>query len=313
MTSASQPDWIAVDWGTSNVRVWAMRNNAAPRLLASSNQGMSRLRSDQYVAVLDSACSSIEAREGMTVIVCGMAGARQGWLEAPYLDAPLDLSRLASAAVCPSETPSGLRSIILPGVSQRGPLGDDVMRGEETQLFGYCALKPDFCGAVLLPGTHSKCALLERGFLRRFSTAMTGELFDAISHHTVLARTLEGEVPRSNEHLEQQELGQADGIAHAIEAPEQLTSLLFRVRASALLSGRDRYWAHGYLSGLLIGAEVCGKRDWFAGQASVPLIGSTKLVAGYVRALAMMGHVGTPIDATDATLRGLSACMEEIH
>lgn len=313
MTAVPQPDWIAVDWGTSNLRVWAMQADAAPFLLASSNQGMSRLTSDQFAAVLDDACSPIAALSDLKVMICGMAGARQGWLEAPYLDAPLDLPRLASAAVCPPETPFGLRPSILPGISQRSPLGEDVMRGEETQLLGYCTLEPDFCGAAFLPGSHSKCAMLERGSLRRFSTAMTGELFEAISRHTVLARSLDGEEARSVEQLELQDLGQREGIAQAVESPELLTSLLFRARSSSLLSGRDRYWANGYLSGLLIGAEVSGKRDWFAGQKEIPLIGSARLVAVYQRTLDLLGHVGTPIDATDATLRGLSACIEKSH
>lgn len=313
MTDTSRPDWIAVDWGTSNLRVWAMRGDAAPDLLTDSNRGMSRLKPDQFATVLDEACASIPDVMGLDAMVCGMAGARDGWQEAPYLEAPLDLATLGSASALPPVTPAGLHARILPGVCQRGRWDDDVMRGEETQLLGYCTMEPEFCGAVLLPGTHSKCAVLERGTLSRFSTAMTGELFEAISRHTVLARTLDNQQAQSAEQLEQQRLGQREGILRAVEAPELLTSLLFQVRSSPLLSGRDRYWAHGYLSGLLIGAEVSGKREWFAHQRDVPLIGNPRLVAAYELALDLLGYVGIPIDATNATLGGLSTCIEKVH
>ena len=38
--------------------------------------------------------------------------------------------------------------------------------------------------------------------------------------------------------------------------------MLFKVRAGSLLSGRTPAWCAGYLSGLLIGAEIGGQRDW---------------------------------------------------
>ncbi|MBO9590899.1 2-dehydro-3-deoxygalactonokinase [Devosia sp.] len=83
MTDTSRPDWIAVDWGTSNLRVWAMRGDAAPDLLTDSNRGMSRLKPDQFATVLDEACASIPDVMGLDAMVCGMAGARDGWQEAP--------------------------------------------------------------------------------------------------------------------------------------------------------------------------------------------------------------------------------------
>ncbi|MCX5579620.1 SMP-30/gluconolactonase/LRE family protein [Kaistia terrae] len=85
MTVLSRPDWIAVDWGTSNLRVWAMHADSAPSLLSHSNLGMGRLASDEFVTVLDDCCASIPDLAGIEVMVCGMAGARQGRLEAPYL------------------------------------------------------------------------------------------------------------------------------------------------------------------------------------------------------------------------------------
>ena len=72
-------DWIAVDWGTSNLRAWAMAGEAAVAA-RSSDQGMGRLAPGDYPAVL-AAITEGWRRPGASLptLICGMAGARQGW------------------------------------------------------------------------------------------------------------------------------------------------------------------------------------------------------------------------------------------
>src|SRR5690606_16173519 len=118
----------------------------------------------------------------------------QGWLEAPYLDAPADLSHLAARAVAPELPGTGLSARILPGVCMRSEGAEDVMRGEETQLLGLSALIPGFSGLVVMPGTHSKWATLEGTRITRFSSAMTGEIFDVLRTHSVLRHSLQGDL-----------------------------------------------------------------------------------------------------------------------
>ena len=163
-----------------------------------------------------------------------MAGARQGWLEAPYLDTPADLNALARGAARPEGTNFAAR--ILPGVCQRIAGHEDVMRGEETQLLGLLALRPGFEGTAILPGTHSKWVEIRDGRIIRFSTAMTGELYEILSQHSVLrhsfaAGSIDG--PEIED-------GIAEGMRAGLESPALATSLIFRTRAAALLSGQGR-------------------------------------------------------------------------
>ncbi|GLQ57805.1 2-dehydro-3-deoxygalactonokinase [Devosia nitrariae] len=298
--------WIAVDWGTSNLRAWGVGLNGEVTFAASSDKGMGRLERDQFPAALTEVIEAggSKANEPAEVLITGMAGARQGWMEAPYLDAPTDLRGLAAGAVSPTVPESALSVRILPGACQKTPCAENVMRGEETQLLGLSRLLPGFSGVVCMPGTHSKWAVLEGVRLEKFATAMTGELYEVLRQHSVLRHSLNGDVNGP---------GRADGFRAGLETglarPDVLTGNLFTVRAASLLSGRQADWCGGYLSGLLIGSEVGGRRDWI-GDEEVPLIGSPDLCALYAEAIASIGGRTRTIDATEATLAGLKAARE---
>ena len=292
--------WIALDWGTSNLRGWAI--DAAGNVLASrsSPKGMGKLTREEYPSALAELIDGIALDGPTDVLVCGMAGARQGWLEAPYLEAPTDLRGLLTGAVHPDSGSSQLAVSILPGVCQRQG-NDNVMRGEETQLLGLATTMGAYSGLVCMPGTHSKWALLDGTRIERFTTAMTGEMFELLSTHSVLRHSLSGDLggPERDE-------GFAAGAADGLDRPADLLGQLFRVRASALLSGRQPAWCAGYLSGLLIGTEIAANRHQI-GNDPVPLIGSATLCALYAKVLEMAGASGRPVDATDVVLAGLKA------
>lgn len=295
-------DWVAVDWGTSNLRGWGIAANGAVVFEKASPKGMGKLTRAEFPAALAELLADVTpARAGhLDVLICGMAGARQGWLEAPYLDAPADLRGLLHGAVHPDMGQSPIRAAILPGVCQKGGQ-DDVMRGEETQLLGLATLHPGYSGMVCMPGTHSKWARLSGTRIEHFATAMTGELFELLRTHSVLRHSLVGDLdgPGRDEGFK---AGAAAGLAH----PEQLLGTLFQVRAGSLLSGRQPDWCAGYLSGLLIGTEV-GSNRHLIGTAPVPLIGAPGLCALYAQVLAMAGAQGLVQDATEIVLAGLKA------
>jgi 2-dehydro-3-deoxygalactonokinase len=295
--------WIAVDWGTSNVRAWGLDAGGKTVFAQESDQGMGRIARDAYPDVLSTLVGG-RAGDATEVLICGMAGARQGWLEAPYLRTPTALSGLALGAVAPDPVGT-LRPRILPGVCQAVEGREDVMRGEETQLLGLLALRPGFEGTAIMPGTHSKWVRIEDGRIVEFNTAMTGELYDVLGTHSVLRHSLGGERvgPATEE-------GVSAGLAAGLERPGELTGLLFRTRAAALLSERGSDWCSGYLSGLLVGAEIAGRRGWL-GAGTVPLIGSARLCRLYGSALARIGVVSEAVDATDATLAGLKAARAQ--
>lgn len=305
---AGAVEWVAVDWGTSNVRAWGIDSAGAVAFSQTSDQGMARLSPPDYAGVLESILKDrLQPQESpMDVLICGMAGARQGWREAPYIETPATLAQLASGAVQPDTGRADLLARILPGVCQRTPGREDVIRGEETQLLGLMSLRPGFEGTVLMPGTHSKWVRIADGRITEFVTAMTGELYDVLGTHSVLRHSVQ-----PGDAGPQTEDGVAEGLSAGIERPAELSALLFRTRAASLLSGRGPDWCSGYLSGLLVGAEVGGHRDWLDGTGIVPLVGSARLCRLYGTALDRIGARWEAIDATDATLAGLKAARAQ--
>lgn len=295
-------EWIAVDWGTTNLRLWGMTAGGESVTEVRDDRGMARLSAADYPDVLAELLADTSARD---VLICGMAGARQGWIEAPYLETPADLAGLGRAAVSAPTPASPFQVAILPGVCRRDPGAEDVMRGEETQLLGLSVLNPGFAGLVCMPGTHAKWARLDGAMLTGFSTAMTGELFEALGAHTVLKHSLAGETmgPATEE-------GVSVGLAAGLARPERLPVQLFRTRAAALLSDKGPDWCSGYLSGLLVGTEVAGFRDEIGGGA-VPVLGAERLTRLYSEALRRAGADPQPVDATQATLAGLGAARRQ--
>ena len=187
------------------------------------SEGMLHCAGTGFAPVLRDHLAKLGAPEKIPVVICGMAGARQGWVEAPYLHTPTRLDALHEGAV---RVDAGSDIRILPGIAQARADRPDVMRGEETQLLGM--IDPAFSGLVCIPGTHSKWVKIEAGAIVEFSTYMTGELFSVISQHSILAYAVEaGGQPAANSRPFR------EGVAAALAAPSGLTSSLFRLACRA--------------------------------------------------------------------------------
>jgi 2-dehydro-3-deoxygalactonokinase len=224
------------------------------------------------------------------VVICGMAGARQGWREADYVNIPIGLDAISGQALAVAA--AGLDVRILPGLCDRRPGREDVMRGEETQLLGLFLENPWQSGLVCLPGTHTKWVTLEGGQISGFRTTMTGELFAVLSQHSVLRHSLAGATPSNDP--------QSPGFHSGFHYGMGLMSGLFTIRAAGLLRNVPPDEAADTLSGMLIGAEVRGVSEF-----EVTLVASGSLAALYEGALKMSGHEVRVVDATAAVQRGL--------
>jgi 2-dehydro-3-deoxygalactonokinase len=289
-------DWIAVDWGTSNLRAWRIGPDGTVRDRAASEAGMGRLARDGFEPALLELVGGWLAPGGRTpVVACGMVGAREGWTEAPYGRVPcppLGGGRLVAA---PAADPR-LAVAIVPGLAQARP--PDVMRGEETQIAGLVAGEPGFDGVACLPGTHSKWAHVSAGEVVSFATFMTGELFELLSAGSVLRHSVRSEG--------WSEADFAEAVGDAMARPERVAALLFGLRAAGLVEGLAPERARARLSGLLIGLELAGARPYWLGR-DVVLIGGATLAARYAAALATCGVEARTCDGTAMTLAGLAA------
>lgn len=252
-----------------------------------------------FAPVLRDHLARLDAPNEAPVLICGMAGARQGWVEAPYMKTPTRLDALHEGAV--RVDAPGIGDVrILPGVAQARADRPDVMRGEETQLLGVT--EAGFTGLVCIPGTHSKWVRIDAGEVVEFSTYMTGELFSVIGQHSILAHAVETtSAPAAADSKPFRE-----GLSTALAAPTALTASLFRLRAAQLLGFEQRSDGAARLSGLLIGAELADARQKHGPLGSVRLIAAGPLGRLYEAALAGQGLEVTTIDAEQASRRGLA-------
>ncbi|MEX0317396.1 MAG: 2-dehydro-3-deoxygalactonokinase [Ruegeria sp.] len=285
-------EWIAVDWGTSCLRAWAMRGETAVAEAVSGN-GMSRLGRDGFEPALLELVGDWIGDGPVDVIACGMVGARQGWVEAPYSAVPA--APLPVPPVRVPDTGPRLRAHVVPGLKQVKPA--DVMRGEETQIAGLLAQNQNWDGVICLPGTHTKWAQISAGEVVSFRTFMTGELFELLGSQSVLRHSV-GDGWDAGAF--------AESVDDMLSKPENLASRLFGLRAQDLLEGQDPNLARARLSGLLIGAELAAARPYWLGQ-QLAVIGAPGIAETYATALRRQGAFVTLADAQDMTLAGLSA------
>ena len=233
-------------------------------------------------------------RESPPILMCGMIGSRQGWLEVPYVACPAGAAAVAGA-IQGLDTDLGPTAIV-PGIMCRPGLPDcDIMRGEETQLFGAVAAADT--GLVIAPGTHSKWVRVESGCVAAFSTHMTGELYELLKTHSILGRLMSaGEF---DEDLYVQ------GVARSLRDPA-LARTLFGVRTEGLFGSIAGAALPAYLSGILIGAEVSNGLQEHGPCGGATLVGAAALLPRYARALHMAGVAEVRcIDGVAASARGL--------
>lgn len=295
-------EWIALDWGTTHLRGWAMVGETVLGEIRS-DAGMNALADrDAFARALHDAIApwlpAGDAGPALPVLACGMVGARQGWREASYLRVPTPPRGEVRVVTSPLDR---VTVAILPGVAQDDP--PDVMRGEETQIAGLLAAEPDFEGLVCLPGTHTKWARVAGGRIEAFRTAMTGEMFDLLSTRSVLRHSVDAEW---DEGLF------AAAVVEGAAAPGSLPTALFAIRARQLLEGAVAGECRARLSGLLIGAELAAIADLRKGLAAVRVIGAAALAAHYAKALGALGQGAILHDGAQTTRAGLLAAYREI-
>lgn len=297
--SPAEAAYVAVDWGTSSFRLWLVGRDGAALAERRSGEGMTTAARTGFAEVLTSHLAAISAPEGLPVLICGMAGAKQGWVEAGYLDTPAALSAIPAAAVRVPGVEADIR--ILPGLAQRDTTAPDVIRGEETQLLGAAADLGSGNHLVCMPGTHSKWVRLSGGKVEGFSTFMTGELFDAIAKNTILSHAIAdaGAIAPDNTAFRA-------AVTRMVTNPALATSQLFSVRAGSLIAGLSPEDAKARLSGTLIGLEIAGALSLAAKDTPVMLVASGSLGTLYGQALGAAGLSPTVIDADTAVRTGLA-------
>ncbi|HEX6121296.1 MAG TPA: 2-dehydro-3-deoxygalactonokinase [Dongiaceae bacterium] len=290
--SASHLSCIAVDWGTSNRRAWALEPDGGVIAERHDSAGLLAVPDRRFAERLESFLDGwVATGSDIPVVMSGMVGSRLGWVEVPYVAAPAALSELAQGLVKAGHI-AGADCWIVPGVSIDGSAQPDVMRGEECQILGALLTWRQSDGMFVLPGTHSKWARISGRSLVEFRTYMTGEMFSLLRQSGTLAQLMTGDA--------EDEEAFARGVA-ATGDDAQLLHRLFGVRSLALFGRLESGALSSYLSGLLVGAELRGALAAWPDLArtGAACIGSPEMLARYRTGAALLGFGLEEIDNKD--------------
>ena len=184
-----------------------------------------------------------------TIIASGMITSEFGLCNLPHLVAPVGISELHNE-MHKTEF-SDISSIpfrFIRGVKLKADVLEnaDMMRGEETELYG---LSDDFCGAYILPGSHSKIiSVNENGQITDFKTELTGEMIYALSQYTILKSTVDLSVDElSEEYL-------LKGYRYCNQYG--INESLFKVRVLGNLFSADKVQTYNFFMGVVLCSEI---------------------------------------------------------
>lgn len=310
------PALIGLDWGTTRLRVMLLDAKGNVIAYRESDEGIRRAR-DTFAQTFAEAIAPWRAQHAeLPVYASGMITSRNGWVQTPYLPLPADAGLLA-AEVVRRTLPDGSVIAFVPGLCDDRGTHPDVMRGEETEIVGHLAQNPqspnDAAQLLVLPGTHTKWVETDQGRITRFRTFMTGEIYGAMSRHSILGDLM----PPREDTAPCDRKAFAQGVAAAGHEGADLLAKLFSARSLVLFDRLAPAHIGDYLSGLLIGAEVAQARAAMAGHRGTTgvstanactIIGRGDLAARYAQACEAHGFTAR-IAAPGAAAAGLA----ELH
>lgn len=305
--AVSQGSFIAVDWGTTNLRAFLVDQSGHIQAQRDSDRGMLKLSSAEFESVLSDLLGDWLTPD-LPIYMAGMVGSRGGWQEVPYQHCPIKLDDLSEHLFwLTTSLPN--KVAIVPGLRGEGVSGlTDVMRGEETQLLGALDWleeqsraheSPIFC----LPGTHCKWAQITEGKVTKFSTSITGELYARLNDESSLVKGLP-KLDQLNEAAFKKGVlasQQAGGILHHV----------FSARSRFVCGELAADEVRDYLSGVVIGHDVNDillalEAESLETQSSpVVIIGSQALSMRYALALSSRDLTAEFLAANEASIRGL--------
>lgn len=254
-TSHAIPALIAVDWGSTHLRA-ALIIDGELVAKASSADGIRNLQGRSCADALFSVCGEWKLKHpDARILASGMVGAREGWVELPYVHAPCSIDDLIMGIVSVESAELG-EVLLIPGVRVDTPDGTstDVMRGEEVQIFGLLATMTTGEDAVFcLPGTHSKWVRCRAGRIEDFQTWFTGEAYELLTTRSLVS----GDGTRAAIGSDAFYRG-----LHSAEIPGGLLRQIFIGRTHVLSERLQARELQSYVSGLLLAHELRGAREF---------------------------------------------------
>jgi 2-dehydro-3-deoxygalactonokinase len=292
---------IALDWGSSRLRAYAVNARGEVIDTRQSEAGVFGVQNSAFESTLRALVGDwLDAHPHLEICAAGMIGSASGWCEAPYVATPASTSALRENVLhVPFQNSKHILKII-PGVRHGRGAQVDVMRGEETQIFGVLPAADE--GVFCLPGTHCKWVVVREGAIVNFRTHYTGELYQWLSTQSSVSKVLAANAPFDGDAFE-------EAARNAAQHPSDLLHQLFALRASVVSRERTGAQAASAAQGTLIGSDIANGITYLRRKmgtfSQLSLVGSSVLNAHYSRVLAHHGIAASIHDA-DATVSGLN-------
>lgn len=280
------------DWGTSSCRLYLCDGETI--LKTATAPGIKFVNSPSET-FLETITPWLDEYGDLSALLCGMVGSNIGWVDAGYFDCPTKLSAFGKSLQTVGVDKCKIQ--IVPGVKTASGLSQcpDVMRGEETQVFGWATHHNDD-GLLCLPGTHTKWVKIQDGTIHNFMTSVNGELFDVILNHSVLV---------GGDNLPPACIG--DEYRHGVEigaSDTPLTQILMSVRSRQIMGEYDVIQAKSHLLGILIGSDVAASLR-YADKMPISVIGGSAPASFYAEAIRLLGGEANIYGGQEASLQGL--------
>mgnify|MGYP003626378698 CR=1 FL=1 len=286
-------NWVAIDWGTTNFRAFLMSETGICVDKIEASKGLLSINDRQFSESLNQLLGAWhQSRNIKSILMAGMVGSKQGWVEAPYIEVPATPASFIKASISVDLDWGGVAQIISGACCNNKFDLPDVMRGEEVQLIGLANLNKGNDFFAILNGTHSKHAIWKDGLLHSFNTIMTGELFSILTNYSILGKGL----PKQSH----DEAAFIVGVDIGNKFP--INQVLFSARTLQLFNKISPQYIESYISGLLIGSELSELPQ----QTACFIVGSQSLSEHYFNALKHLGHLPTIADGDECFLIGMT-------
>ncbi len=276
--------YLVIDCGTTNLRVTLLDENREKLDAVKAEGGVrhtsidghnGRLRTmlrESIEAVLEKNGYKLEDVE--KCVASGMITSALGLLEIPHVPGTAGAADLRAAMqkkvfedIAPFEIEfiPGVRNFA-GAVDLENFSGMDMMRGEEVEAIGlYKLLHPKGAAMFVLPGTHNKFVSMDaQGRILGCMTSISGELLDAITHHTIIAEAVGHSFVDAGDY--DAEYAKAGARECAVSG---LGRAAFAGRILATLGGKDKAKLQSYLLGAVLALDVQAMQSFVGDQENV--------------------------------------------
>lgn len=295
--------WVAIDWGTTNFRLWLIDQEGGIVMKKYLNKSALNIQSGGHEQFLLDIIPQLRKKQSTKIVACGMIGAKQGWHEVAYKSVPFDLFKIKPVTITTKY--ENLAVYITPGLKQTHPA--DVIRGEETQILGLLATKQLAKEMLLcMPGTHTKWVKLKASLVLEFKTFMSGEMFSLLNQHSTLKNALLNDDAVDTVNFNR-------GFSLGFNQPADFLNLIFLLRATYLLDKSNRQINDSYLTGILLGLELASINKWIKkNDWPLYLIGSGGFTKAYQLGLDILQIKYYLLDADTLSLKGLISIHDKM-